>query len=798
MILDYDPTPGSEAMPPGQLVESMRLVCPPLFNAPILHRPSVSSGIRTFGGQPLTGVRGQRLYIAVADTSLIPKAGKALEDLLWATGHGYVVIGKAGQILSRTLIDGSVWQPERLDFAAPPLLAEGLTRDQPANWLCGNDAGDPLDLRKVIEMADGTVVTAAVRAKDTAKAGVQSEAQTVLGEWVEVQAEKLSKARKIPLDTARATVARAAVKRQLTGDFLLTTPDGAQVSVGEMLDHLDRWHGKRFADPLEPDYGNDSRIAWANLRSGGRPYVYSHAHGGRRFYLIRPSARIQLADGQRARVVDSLLDLMRTRRELYDMGGGSALARVTDDAKAIPANQDWLVDHFDRTVEFFSIKEAKEGPDEVPRNAPVWAARAILAKDGERRLSRLDAVVTAPTLRVDGSIISEPGYDPVSRLLFLVDTPDSIHVPLNPTFEQARAALSELWEPFRLFPLVDTVDHGVVLAGILSALIRPSLATCPGFAFDAPAAGSGKTLLAQTIGALLLGVEPAALPPASNQDEETRKRLFSTLRDGSRVLLWDNVREPLGNGALDAFLTAPTFSDRILGKSEMATLPNRALFLVTGNNLRLVGDTCRRILTARIDPRMERPYARSFGFCPLQTVLGKRLRMVAAGLTLVRAWIAHGRIRLGDGRTASFESWDDLIRQTLCWVASWDSRFADPLKATERAFELDPETSKLKTLLATWHAKFGDTRMSVAEIVRSVVSDFGLNDQGAALRDALDEVAGERGTINRRRLGRWIEKNAERRVDGLRIVRRGILIGATTWAVVRDTNPERPDKTHHN
>ncbi|CAK0781965.1 hypothetical protein CCP4SC76_800005 [Gammaproteobacteria bacterium] len=437
MMLDYDPAPGSEAMTAGELVEAMRRVCPPLFNAPILHRPSVSSGIRTFGGQPLTGVRGQRLYIAVADTSLIPKAGKALEDLLWATGHGYVVIGKAGQILSRTLIDGSVWQPERLDFAAPPLLAEGLTRDQPANWLCGNDAGDPLDLRKVIEMADGTVVTAAVRAKDTAKAGVQSEAQTVLGEWVEVQAEKLSKARKIPLDTARATVARAAVKRQLTGDFLLTTPDGAQVSVGEMLDHLDRWHGKRFADPLEPDYGNDSRIAWANLRSGGRPYVYSHAHGGRRFYLIRPSARIQLADGQRARVVDSLLDLMRTRRELYDMGGGSALARVTDDAKAIPANQDWLVDHFDRTVEFFSIKEAKEGPEEVPRNAPVWAARAILAKDGERRLSRLDAVVTAPTLRVDGSIISEPGYDPVSRLLFLVDTPDSIHVPLNPTLQMS-------------------------------------------------------------------------------------------------------------------------------------------------------------------------------------------------------------------------------------------------------------------------------------------------------------------------------------------------------------------------
>lgn len=179
-------------------------------------------------------------------------------------------------------------------------------------------------------------------------------------------------------------------------------------------------------------------------------------------------------------------------------------------------------------------------------------------------------------------------------------------------------------------------------------------------------AGSGKTLLAKSIGALALGVAPAALPPANNQDEETRKRLFSALRDGHRVLLWDNVRDPLGNGAMDAFLTAPQFSDRILGKSEMATLPNRVLFLATGNNLRLVGDTCRRILTARIDPQMEKPYGREFGFCPLQTVLGNRQGLVAAGLTIIRAYIAAGKPRSGVGRTASFEDWDDLARKPGC------------------------------------------------------------------------------------------------------------------------------------
>jgi len=41
------------------------------------------------------------------------------------------------------------------------------------------------------------------------------------------------------------------------------------VTVGTVLDNRERWHGERFADPLEPDYRGDKRIAWLNLRSGG-------------------------------------------------------------------------------------------------------------------------------------------------------------------------------------------------------------------------------------------------------------------------------------------------------------------------------------------------------------------------------------------------------------------------------------------------------------------------------------------------------------------------------------------------
>ncbi len=781
LMLDYDPRPGCEVLQPDELIARLTAAAPCLADAPMLWRPSASSGVRAADGSELTGLRGQRLYVPVRDASLIPHVEKALSALLWASGDGYIQIGGAGQMLARALVDLSVFQPERLDFAGPPVLTDGLTRSPPPHRIIGDPMGR-FDLRRLIDAADGDVQRRAAVAMATAKAEAKPAAAVACDAWVEAQAPKLAASRKIDVATAADVLRRAATCQELTGDFELIAADGKRVTVGELLDHPARWHGKRFADPLEPDYAKDGRIAWANLRGGGRPYLYSHAHGGRRFNLIRPSRRIQLSAGERARVTDSALDLLRERGELYDLGEGAALARISDEGTAKPVVRDWLVDHLDRNAEFFSLKTDKNGdlvtdknglPVEFPRDAPTWLAAAILAKDGERGLPRLDAVITAPTLRRDGSILAEPGYDAASRLLLRLLTPDWPAIPAHPSLDESRAALREFWRPVELFPLVGAVDRGVTLSAMLTALVRASLPTSPGFADDAPTAGSGKTLLAQTIGALATGAAPSVLPPAGDEDE-ARKRLFAALRDGASVLLWDNVREPLGNAALDAFLTAPVFKDRILGVSEMVALPNRALFLATGNNMRLLGDTCRRILIARMDPQMERPDGRVFDFCPLQTVITNRPRLVTAGLALLRGYIAAGRPRHGQGRTASFEDWDDLVRQTVCWVAAWDDRFADPTLATVHAFESDPETNKLRNLLHAWHAAMGDKGATVAEILGKAneVEAMGLGYANPELMDAIQEIAGDpRGNINRRILGRWIERNAERRLDGLRFVK---------------------------
>lgn len=780
MMLDHDGTPG-EPLDAETLRQRLIEACPMLADAPMLWRPSVSAGVQAPDGRMLSGLTRHRLYIPVRDASRIPAAGKDLFERLWAAGQGWYEVSRAGSALERSLIDAAVWQPERLDFCASPVLRHGLTRPGTESVV----HGDPLALFDLARIElDAELRQRAAGAKKAQRKAVAEACTAQREQWAAKKAPDLAQRRNIPETQAHEVLTRASAQQMLMGDFLLMASDGTSVSVAEVLDRPDRWHNARFADPLDPD--DDRRVAVVNIKSGTRPYLYSHRHGGMRFELMRQSARVQIGRGLRVAATDAVLAVLKARGELFDFGEG-AVAYVSD-GKARPVSPDWLLDQMGRVCDFYTLgkRQDKNGDDmpvERPDDAPPAVARAILAKHGDRGLPKLVAVVTAPTLRPDGSPLDMSGHDEASGLLYYCEHPNPPRVPLSPTPTQALAALRQLWEPFRLFPLVDDVDRGVVLQGLLTATLRASLPTAPGIGLDAPAAGSGKTLLARCIGILATGVDPAILPPADS-DDETRKRLFAALLEGYRVVLWDNVREPLGNASLDAFLTAPTFADRILGSSQTASLPNRALFIATGNNLRLSSDTCRRVLLARLDPEMEKPYTRDFRFDPAQMVATNRLRYVIAAITIVRAYIAVGRPKAASGRTASFETWDDLVRQPLCWLAALVQkagdadlpRIADPMQAATRAFEQDPETTKLTALLEAWHTAFASAQTTVANVVQRSLTD-------KQLAEAVEEIAGQSGYINKRMLGRWIERMAGRIVNGKSFVRVGLRAGVMHWRV---------------
>src|SRR5262249_19896539 len=134
----------------------------------------------------------------------------------------------------------------------------------------------------------------------------------------------------------------------------------------------------------------------------------------------------------------------------------------------------------------------------------------------------------------------------------------------------------------------------------------------PMFVLDAPAAGTGKGLAADIVAMIGTGrLAAKAAEPDARGDDEWRKRLTALLLEGAGVVVLDNVEKPIGSPSLAAALTTTSWSDRILGSTRMVTLPNRAVWIATGNNVRLRGDLPRRCVRVRLDAKVARPWDRS-------------------------------------------------------------------------------------------------------------------------------------------------------------------------------------------
>ncbi len=790
LMLDHDPRPGYPRLDWREVDQILCDCVPQWREVERAWRPSASAYIYDSNGKELIGRGGWRCYAIVDDGSYIPDVGASVYQRLWDAGHGYIVVSKSGRALDRSLIDAAVWQPERLDFAAPPVLAAGLERRAPPSEILPGEpilAGAALACK--LPMSDWRATSSALKKARTAAHGQIAGARNT---YVDARVTELRA--RFPQTAATrlaAVVTRAVEQLHLGGEFLLRSADGVRVTVAEILLAADEWHGTRFADPLEPDYRGDTRIAYASLRpSAGAPFIYSHAHGGTRYSLSCESTEIRLVRGEQPHAVDAAMDLLRSRGEVFERG--SEIVRLADGC-IVPASDEWLTDYFGRHVRFVAIRERAGVNVDERRDAPPWLARRINAKVGERGLRELRAVITAPTMRSDGSVLETPGYDEATGLLLQAGTWP--HIPEDPSHAALTEAVTTLWRPFAEFPFVDETSRSVMLATLLTAMVRQSLPLAPGISFDAPDAATGKTLLGRCL-LVLCGMAPTVIPECRG-DEEIRKRLLSALRAGRPGFLFDNIRGEFGSAAIEALLTAENYCDRVLGASEMITLPTAALVIFSGNNFRPAGDLWRRILTARIDAKTDAPERRSFALDPLAHCRKYRQEIVAAGLTLLRGFVAAGSPRSTPDSLASFEAWDSRVRQCVIWTGTQGFMptgvtVGDSAKAIDNAKAEEPERRKLSALLAAVDTILQDGRWCVADLVKksdpAVGSLHGREmtcSPAAMLREALDEIAGGRGAINSRVLGRWIEKQADRRCAGLRLERAGGRAGVAYWRVRR-------------
>jgi hypothetical protein len=777
MMIDHDTPKGvAEALSDDVLLEHLYQACPGLESAPHVVAQSASSFIY-HGDRELIGQRGRRVYVLVADGRDIPRAGAVLFKRLQLAGLGHVEIGKAGQLLERGLIDSAVYQPERLDFCGGAACAAPLEQRRPAPRVINPDAA-PMDTRATLP--DLTPAEEAKRREIVAKikADAAPEAAKRREVWAEEQVGRiLVRVGKTPVshpgdaDRLREVYRNATAHRDLYGEFELVMADGETATVAEVLADPDRYHGQRLADPLEPDYGNDPRIAVLNLRAAGKPYIYSHAHGGVRYSLRRERRAHLVQAGERLAAIESGLVAMRGDGTLYERN--AEIVRVTGEGAIVPLSQAGILLELDRLVRW--QKYTKTG-DITPCDCPRPVAEGVMAMAGKWGLPKLAAVTTAPLYHPRAErIIERDGFDAETGILVVCpDLDEWPGVPTNPTMEHVKEALDTIWLPFREFPFCCALDRGVLLAGALTAMLRPAYATAPGVLIVASTAGSGKTLLAKCLSAIA-GEEIPSVMTGAEDDAEMRKRLVAVGRRGAAVIVLDNLTGYLDSDALCAWLTSEHLTDRVLGVSEDVMVRTGGLLLATGNNVTPKGDLCRRILTCRIEANSETPWKRSFDLNPVQYCRDHRLELVAAGLTVLRYYMNQPNPLMD--RTASFEDWSDTVRRAVVGVGRDGlMNVADPVESIDAAYADDPETGKLRALLTIWNDRYGRKPMTIAEVRADADADENL-------KSALEEIAWDGRDINPRRLGRWIERNAGRIVDEMRFERGGKKNGVLIWQV---------------
>jgi hypothetical protein len=759
LMLDYDPPKEGPALSPSDLMNMIRQACAFLVTVAMLWRASASSGVAG------AGIRGQRIYVMVNDATEIPRIGKAIFERLWLAGFGYFAISKSGQQLERTLIDSSVWKPEGLDFAAAPVLEIGITRELYPDQVI---EGDVLDVKKVLELTtteQSELKAIKAAARESILPQVKEIKQKYIQETVPALTARLATLGVITDDSAIAVMLeRAVMQKVLMGDWPLTTWDGKSVTVGAVLDNPEKYHNTRVADPLEPEV--DARAGWLNLRSGGRPFLYTHLHHGVRYYLDRAPAVIHVSNSELPRMVDSLAEILKKCGHLYERGG--ATVYVNEDGRIIQAKPQWLSVEAQRVCRFEQLNNKKEI---VAVGCPSMVINGILAAAARLRMPKLTAVRNAPTMDADGRQISVPGYDDKTGLLLTND--ENIiwpSVPRVPTAVELKKALETLWKPFLHFPYAEACDKSVILAAVLTAAVRCCLRTSPGFGFSATTAGTGKTLLAQCIGVLYDGVAPAVTPPISHE-EEWSKSLFSAALGGAGTLLYDNAEHPIESASLCTVTTAPSIKGRVLGESRDAEAEHRMLVLATGNGLQFVGDLNRRMFTCRLDANMEanKVAGRKFDVEPLGYCTKNRIEIINAALTVIQGYISAGSPQVCDG-LASMEDWNKLVRSTIVWLVQRGvaDGFVDPKLALARDSANDPDANLLVCLLEEAKAIFGFNRgFTVAKLIEKASS------AGADLKEVLMEIAGDRDAVNAKKLGRWFLQREGRIIGGLRIKRAG-------------------------
>lgn len=458
---------------------------------------------------------------------------------------------------------------------------------------------------------------------------------------------------------------------------------------------------------------------------------------------LRPGERVSiLIDDDMERIAKEVLAVWGARFVAFSAGGKlyeiqtneaqklPFLTSEPDAPRLLPVGSSRARALAGRECSFAKEKTSeKDGHESIPQLPPDWLGPAIVTRPDHPKIPVITGLAQAPTLRRDGALIHEPGYDTSTGIYLVSDL--KVSIPEAPTKQDAEHARAKLLDLVSDFDFVSEAGEDVWLAGLLSMACRHTYnGPTPIIIVDASKRGSGKTMLVDIASVIATGITASRMF-YTDDDTEMDKRITSLALAGEQIVLIDNIVGKLASAPLDAALTSDSYRGRTLGKLEMTqAVPMKIVWWATGNGIIVGADTARRSLLARLAPMSEHPEDRTGprpGQAwkypdPVEHARANRAELLGHALTLVRAYILAGRPKQQLLPMGSFTAWSSVIRAAIVYAGG-----TDPCLTIKELRAVDVQEQALLAMVQCWPVP--DDRMTTTtDLVEWADTTFGKED----------------------------------------------------------------------
>lgn len=468
--------------------------------------------------------------------------------------------------------------------------------------------------------------------------------------------------------------------------------------------------------------------------------------------------RIPIRSQDAAKFVDAISMAMRCMNNLF-VRSGKICVLDSSGSGVTALDEPGLTSLLSRHIRF--VRD--DGSESLPPTRLVRAIQPhVLAGVGE-----IISIANRPLVSSSGEIVAGRGYHRDYRVY---TTHDKVSMSLMSRDEAAKFICDEMRDYLSDFPLKSDADYATWVSFVLSHFFVHTEPICyPMTIVEANTAGAGKTLLVKLASVICHGKVVPPLPLSSQ--EEIRKCLLAFIGQCRETLWFDNVVGRLGCPTLDAILTSPCWSDRVLGSSQIVSCDLRIIPVATANNATIGHDLVRRAVRCRLVSEHETPETRGGFRYPdiIDFIAQKREYLVDKFISVLYSYIYN--LLRGDAAPGtllgSFEVWSRYVSGCVEWCG-----LPSPITTqAELRAEADSSRSALAELLVLWNVVLDPSGKGITPGEIDLALKLAPSEAGwQTLLTAMEELC--EGAVTPAKIGVVLRKYKEKVVNGRRLVRR--------------------------